>query len=72
MIAREIFLAGDGDRQRVADPHRQREVQCLVNGYRARAGKLGAEHIGNQGAAPHAMGNHLAQHGGMSVFRIDM
>jgi hypothetical protein len=68
----ELLFAGNGDGQRVADPHRQREVQRLVDVHRARAGELGAQHVGDQRAAPHAVGDDLAQHRRMRVLRIDM
>jgi hypothetical protein len=72
MVARELLFAGDGDGQRVADPHRLREVQRLILVHRARAGKLGSQHVRDQGAAPHAVGDHLAQHRRMRVLRIDV
>ncbi len=71
VIVGELLLAGECQRQRVADAQRTLEVQRLADVDGAGAGKLGAEHGGDQGAPPHAMGDDLVEHRGAGVFRID-
>ena len=67
-----LRLAGDRDRDGVADAHLAREVQRLVDIDRAGAGELGAEHVRDQRAAPHAVRDDLAELRRAGVFRIDV
>ncbi len=67
-LARRRQRHGDG----VAESDRAREMQRLVDVDGARAGELGAEHGGDQRAAPHAVGDHLLEHAALGVFGIDV
>ncbi len=70
LVVIEFLLGRQGDGNRVADRHRPREMQALVDQDRAGAGKLGAEHGGNQRAAPHAMRHDFAEHAAFRIPRV--
>lgn len=72
VIVRKFLLTSDGHGQRVTDAHGALEIEGLADVDRPRAGKLRAEHIGNQHAAPHAMPDHFAEAGGTGVLGIDV
>jgi hypothetical protein len=62
LVVIEFLLGGHRDGDGVADRHRSRKMQGLVDQDGAGAGKLGAEHRGDQRSAPHAVGHDLAEH----------
>ncbi len=72
LVARKLLAAGDLDREGVADAHRMRKMHRLVDEGGAGSGELGAEDVEHQRAAPHAVGDHLAQHRRIGLARIDM
>jgi len=69
-----VVLAGcrDADRDRVADADRTSEFQGLADIDSSGAGKVGAEHGGDQGAAPHAVSDDLVKHLVVGVFLVEM
>ena len=72
LVVVEFLLARDLDGDGVADLYRAREAQRLADVDRARPGKLGAEHRGDERAAPHAVRDDLVEHGGVRVLGIHM
>ena len=67
----ELLFDRDGDGDGVADGDRSGKVQRLVDEDRSRPRELCAEHGRDQGTAPHAVGDHLAEHAALREFRID-
>ena len=72
MVVLELLAAGDGDGEGVADAYGAPEIQPLRHIYRAGAGEFGAQDRGDQGAAPHAVADHLAKLAGAGELGIDV
>jgi len=67
-----LLDAGDRHRDRVAQRDGPREAQGLVEVDGAGAGQLGAQHRGDERAAPHAVAHHLVEEAFLGPLGIDV